>query len=32
MNGGLCVAMQGGELLTYNTKANQKFDDKNSLH
>jgi hypothetical protein len=31
MNVGLCVAMQGGELLTYNTKANQIFDDKNGL-
>ena len=31
MNVGLCVAMESGELLTYNAKARQIFDDQNGL-
>ena len=31
MNVGLCVAMESGELLTYNAKARQIFNDQNGL-
>ncbi|MBT6534143.1 MAG: helix-turn-helix transcriptional regulator [Marinovum sp.] len=31
INVGLCVAMESGELLTYNAKARQIFDDQNGL-
>ncbi len=31
MNVGLCVAMESGELLTYNAKVRQIFNDQNGL-